>query len=219
MSRSSLAARVAAVLVLAVSFACGYSTTRSPSTGVAPTAPTVSTADRMLVRTGAQTVTVDSPAAIGRRVERMVLNAGGYLERSRGRSDHDVEVVGRVPAQHLSPIMDSVAAMGIERNRMVTGSDVTDQYADLDARLRSTIALRDRIQQLLARATTLEEVLTLERQIARLQTEIDALQSRLDQLQSRADMASLAVTLEQERTLGPLSLAGRGLVRFVGKLF
>jgi hypothetical protein len=173
----------------------------------------------MLVRTGEQTVTVDSPVSVGRRVERMVLDAGGYLERATGRAGDDVQVVGRVPATALAPLMDSVAALGIERRRHITGSDVTDQHADLEARLRSTIALRDRIQQLLARATTLDEVLTLERQIARLQAEIDGLQSRLDQLSASAALASLAVTLERQRTLGPITLAGRGIVRFVGKLF
>lgn len=209
--------RAGALALAGASFACGAN---APSVAApAAVAPAVSTADRMIVRTGAQTVAVDSPVEIGRRVERMVLGAGGYLERSTGRSNGDVEVVGRVPATQLAPIMDSVAAMGTERQRQVTGSDVTDQHADLDARLRAAIALRDRIQQLLARTTTLDEVLTLERQIARLQAEIDGLQARLDQLQSSVELAALSVTLERERVLGPLTLAGRGLVRLVGKLF
>lgn len=216
MSRSSLVVRAGAALLLAgVSFACGRGFTESTSRGVTP----ASTADRKIVRTGAQTVAVDSPAEIGRRVERMVLEAGGYLERSTSRSPRDVELVGRVPAPQLPLIMDSVAALGIERRRHITGVDVTDTHADLEARLRSAIALRDRIQQLLARATTLDEVLTLEGQIARLQVEIDGLQARLDQLQSSVELASLSVTLERDRVLGPLTLAGRGVVRFVGKLF
>lgn len=210
-----------AFLLAGASFACSRAFTESPGTAVTPTstARVISTADRKIVRTGAQTVAVDSPVEIGRRVERMVLAAGGYLERATGRSVGDVEVVGRVPATQLAPIMDSVATMGIERRRHITGSDVTDTHADIEARLRSTIALRDRIQQLLARATTLDEVLTLERQIARLQAEIDGLQARLDQLQSTAELAALSVTLQRERVLGPLTLAGRGVVRFFGKLF
>jgi hypothetical protein len=226
MSRT-VAFRAGAALVAAgVAFACG----RIPSgSAVAPNptapragegqAPAVATADRLIVRTGEQTVIVDSPVDLGRHVERMVIDAGGYLERVTGRSDGDVEVVGRVPATQLAPIMDSVALLGIERRRHITGSDVTDQHADLEARIRSTTALRDRIQQLLARATTLDEILTLERQIARLQTEIDGLQARLDQLNSQAELASLAVTLQRERVLGPVSIAGRGIARFFASLF
>jgi cell division protein FtsB len=86
-------------------------------------------------------------------------------------------------------------------------------------RLRSNIALRDLLQQLLARAVTLDEVLTLEKQIARLQSDIDALQARIDQLKSQAELASLAVNLQRKRVLGPLAAAGQGAMRLVGKLF
>ena len=55
--------------------------------------------------------------------------------------------------------------------------------------------------------------------IARLQADIDALQTRLDQLESQAALASLAVTLERQRVLGPLAVAGRGVARFVSRLF
>ena len=101
----------------------------------------------------------------------------------------------------------------------MTGTDVTDQFTDLEARLASTIALRDRMQQLLARAATLNEVLDLERQIARLQSEIDSLQASLDQLKSQAELASLEVKLERERVLGPIAVVGLGMARLVSKLF
>lgn len=210
--------RPIALMLAVVTTACGtFRTPAAEPTGVV--APAASTLDRMTVRTGEQTVVVDSPLSAGRRVERMVQEAGGYLERSSGSKDGDVRIEGRVPAQDLDRIMDEVAGLGDERRRYTTGADVTDQYADLEARQRSNIALRDRLQQLLARATTLDEVLNLERQIARLQADIDALQARIEQLKSRAELASLAVSLERKRVLGPLALAGHGVAWLVSRLF
>src|SRR5439155_25468236 len=165
-----------------VTVACGGRTLTVASPE--PVVAAASTVDRMTVRTGEQVVVVDSPAVAGRHVERMVQEAGGYLERSSGSSDGNVQIEGRVPAAQLDRIMDSVAGLGRERRRQLTGAAVTDQYADLEARLRSNIALRDRLQQLLNRAATLHEVLTLEKQIARLQSDIDALQARIDQINS-----------------------------------
>jgi chromosome segregation ATPase len=173
----------------------------------------------MTVRTGEQQVIVDSPTVTGRRVEHMVQQAGGYLERSSGNSDGNVHIEARVPAARLDTIMDSVAALGKERRRHMTGTDVTDQYTDLEARLKSDIALRDRLQQLLGRATTLDEVLSLEKQIARLQADIDALQARLDQLKSQTVLAALTVNLERKRVYGPLAVVGRGVAGLVSKLF
>jgi hypothetical protein len=216
MSRSFVVLATSAALVLAgATIACGaHGTVASPE----PAAPATSTLDRMTVRTGEQVVVVDSPVSVGRHVERMVVEAGGYIERSSGSKD-GVRIEGRVPAAQLDSIMNGVAAMGEERRRHLTGADVTDQHTDLEARLRSTIALRDRLQQLLARAATLDEVLTLEKQIARLQTDVDALQARIDQLKSRAALASLAVSLDHRRVFGPLARAGRGVAWVVSKLF
>lgn len=208
MSRSLL-------LLLAIAACSGNSSVTS--TGPVPRSG--STVDRMTVRTGEQDVVVDSPIAAGRYVERIVLEAGGYLERSSGASDGNVRIEGRVPAAQLDRLMDSVAGLGKERRRHLTGADVTDQYTDLEARLHSNIALRDRLQQLLARAATIDDVLKLEKEIARLQADIDGLQARIDQLASRAHFASLAVSLERKRVLGPLTVAGQGALRLVGKLF
>jgi len=217
MSRSFSHRAGAALLFAGVAAGCGGRIHSVASTEPAPAAP--STLDRMTVRTGEQAVVVDSPTAVGRRVERMVQDAGGYLERSSSSSDGNVEIQARIPAAQLDGLMDSVAGLGKERRRRLTGADVTDQYTDLEARLRSNIALRDRLQQLLSRAATLDEVLTLEKQIARLQSDIDALQARIDQLKSRTELASLSVSLERKHVLGPLAVVGRGVGRLVGKLF
>ena len=173
----------------------------------------------MTVRTGSQTVVVDSAAAIGRAVEQMIISSGGYVEHSNTASNGDVQIRGRVPSLQLDSLMDGVGAMGVEKRRQLTESDVGDQFSDLMARQNSTIALRDRLEQLLERTTTLEEVLQLEKEIARLQTEIDGLQAKLDKLQGQATLAVMSVDLETKKELGPIAAVGRGIGRLFASLF
>ena len=218
MVRDFLVFRLVMLAAIAITAAsCGGNP--SPAPVVSPTPLTSSSIDRMTVRRGDQRVEVDSPLVAGRRVERLAHEAGGYVEQSSGSTDGSVSVVARVPAASLDAVMDSVATFGKELRRQLTGTDVTDQYADLEARLRSSIALRERLQQLLTRAESLDDVLKLEQQIARLQSEIDALQGRLEQLRSSVVMASLSVSFERGRVLGPLGVAGKGLARAVSWLF
>jgi hypothetical protein len=198
---------------------CGGGAVRSTAPTVSPVTASLTSIDRLTIRRGEQRVEVDTPFVAGRRVERLAHEAGGYVEQSSGSTDGTVNVVARVPAAKLDELMDTIATFGEERRRQLSGTDVTDQYADLDARLRSSIALRDRLQELLARATTLDEVLKLEQQIARLQSEIDALQARIDRLRSDVALASLSVTFETPRVLGPLGVAGKGVARAVSWLF
>lgn len=207
----------AAITIIAAS--CGGRAMPSTAPTVSPVTSPSSSIDRLTIRRGEQRVEVDSPLVAGRRVERLAHQTGGYVEQSSGSTDGTVNVVARVPAAKLDEIMDSIATFGKERRRQISGTDVTDQYADLDARLRSSIALRDRLQALLARAATLDEVLKLEQQIARLQSDIDALQARIDRLRTDVALASLSVTFETQRVLGPLGVAGKGVARAVSWLF
>ena len=221
MVRHPLVFRLFTLVAIAIAAASCGSAARSTVPAVSPTPRTSSSIDRMTIRRGDQRVEVDSPLVAGRRVERLAQEVGGWVEQSSGSTDGggNVTVVARVPAASLEGVMDRVAMFGQERRRQLTGTDVTDQYADLEARLRSDIALRERLQQLLGRAESLDDVLKLEQQIARLQSEIDALQGRLDQLRSSVVMASLSVSFERGRVLGPLGVAGKGLARAVSWLF
>jgi len=55
---------------------------------------------------------------------------------------------------------------------------------DLDARLANLVAVRDRLQEHLARSTNVSEVIEVERELARLQGDIDSLSGRSTFLRS-----------------------------------
>jgi hypothetical protein len=115
--------------------------------------------------------------------------------------------------------MDAVAKLGSEESRSVTAVDVTDQYADLDTRLRNDQALRGRLQELLSRAKDVEDVLAIEKELTRIQSEIETRQGQLDRLKTEVALSGLSVSLDRKRVLGPLGYLGYGLVWGISKLF
>ena len=125
----------------------------------------------------------------------------------------------RVPATRLDQIMDSIASLGKEERRSVSATDVTEQYADLETRLRNDLALRERLRQLLNRARGVEDVLAIEKELNRIQSEIETMQARFDHLKSDVELSTLSVTLERKRILGPLGYVGYGLWWTLSKLF
>lgn len=90
---------------------------------------------------------------------------------------------------------------------------------DDEARLRNSIALRGRLQQLLDRANNVEEALAIEKELARIQAEIESMRARLDRMKSEVELATLSLTLERKRVLGPLSYVGYGMFWALSKLF
>ncbi len=175
--------------------------------------------DRKVVRSGDLTVSVDSPEEMSPEVERLIKQAGGFVERSTTTKDSSVWLHCRVPAPQLDQIMDAVAALGEVERRSVSAADVTEQYADLETRLRNNLALRNRLQQLLSRASDVEDVLAIEKELNRIQSEIETMQARLDRLKSEVELSALSVNLQRKRILGPLGYVGYGLWWALSKLF
>ena len=193
----------------------GYAAFALPGIALSTSAST----DRKIVRSGDLTVSVDFPEKISPEVERLVKQAGGFVERSTSTKDSNVWLHCRVPAPQLDQIMDSVAALGEEERRSVSAADVTEQYADLETRLRNDLALRERLQQLLSRAGDVEDVLAIEKELNRIQSEIETIQARFDRLKSEVELSALSISLQRKQILGPLGYVSYAIWWALSKLF
>jgi hypothetical protein len=185
--------------------------------GSIPESPAV--AGRKMVRSGELIVSLNELEPASKEVERLVAEAGGYVEQSTANRDSGISLQCRIPAAQLDTTMDRIAALGDEKHRSLWAADVTDQYADLETRLRNNSALRDRLQALLKRATKVEDVLAIEKELNRIQSEVETMQGRLDRLKSQVELSALSVTLQRDVVLGPLGYVGYGFWWALSKLF
>lgn len=79
--------------------------------------------------------------------------------------------------------------------------DLTTQIVDGEARLRARIALRDRLQAMLEqREARLEELIQVERELARVQADIESRESLIAALRLRVSMSELSVTYHPQLT-------------------
>jgi hypothetical protein len=80
----------------------------------------------------------------------------------------------------------------------VNAEDVSEEYVDVTARAENARRLETRLVDLLARRTgKLEDVLAVERELARVREEIERYEGRLRFLRTRAAFSTLAVTLHE----------------------
>jgi hypothetical protein len=127
---------------------------------------------------------------------------GGYLS---ARRDAGVEV--RVPSARFRDAMAKIETLGEVTHRGVTATDVSDEFHDADVRLTNLRATRARLQELLSRAGSLGDTLTVERELERVAQEIDRLEGRLEYLKSRVAYSSLVVSVESRPKTGPVIVA------------
>ncbi len=112
------------------------------------------------------------------------------------------------------------AAKGKMTNNSVSAEDLTRQILDTDARLKAQKTLRDRLQGLLAtRDAKLNDLLALERELARVQSQIESATTTLNVLRKRVSMSVVNINYQSESVAvsqSALAPIGRALKGFVG---
>lgn len=156
--------------------------------------------------------------AVARATE-LATAAGGFVEETSGDGVHSARLNLRVPAGAFAGAVDTLGGLGDATQRSVSSSDVTEEYYDVDARLKNLAVLRDRLKELLGRAVDVKDVLAIETEMNRVQGELDSLQARMKALQGMVDLARITVNFERKRVLGPLGYVFKGIWLGIEKLF
>ena len=181
------------------------------------TAPAEDSADRKLVRDATQEIEVASEDEVDSALEeaRQITGAlEGYVSWEGPGA-----MVLRIPDARLDEALDRLAALGDEERREVRVHDVTAAYTDLEIRLTNARALQTRLRDLLDRAETVDDVLAVERELARVTTEVDMLEGQLRLLQNQVAYSTVRLHVHDDVEPGPLGWVFVGLYETVKWLF
>ncbi len=143
----------------------------------------------LLVYTAQITLAVFEVAASLTEVEGLGRELGGFLAR---RDDNAITI--RIPAARFDEAVKRLEKVGDMIHRNVTAEDVTEEFRDLEVRLRSAHAVQGRLTELLAKATKVEESVMIERELDRVTGEIDRIEGRMKFLRDRATFSTITVT-------------------------
>jgi hypothetical protein len=157
-------------------------------------------ADRKVIRNATLRLRADSPDAVAATAARLAEQAGGFVASSdtQGAGEHIVRVDAslRVPAERFPAVLELLRAEGELLQETLTGEDVTEQHADLDARLRSQRTLEERLLSILGGVQSVSDALAVEAQLVGVRTEIERLEARLHTMDDRVDMATISLIVE-----------------------
>jgi len=168
----------------------------------------------------------EAEAAIRARAEQL----GGFVVsvETSGTGDWQSSTITfRVPAQRFEEALSGVEGLATRVfSRSVSGEDVTEEFVDLESRLRNLEATRDRLLDLLARAEKVEDALSVNQALTDVQGQIEQIKGRMQYLQQSAAMSTITAELRpvppppaiiEEDAWQPVRVARealRGLVEF-----
>lgn len=165
---------------------------RGPSAGDDGSTQQTPASDHIMVYTADMTVVVGEVDVARKAAEKLAGDLGGYLQQING----DVVTI-RVPAAKFNEAMTRVETLGKVARRDVKASDVTEEYTDLEARLRNAQNVRERLTALLAKAENVESAVAVERELGRVTEEIERLTAQLTLLKGRVAFSTISILLER----------------------
>jgi len=124
---------------------------------------------------------------------------GGHIA---GRKDQSVQI--KVPSATFREAMTKIEAIGGVTNRSVTADDVSEEFHDLEVRLTNLRSTRTRLQEFMGKAASIQDMLTVERELERVAQEIDRIEGRLEFLRTRAAMSVISVSLTPKPKNSPI---------------
>ena len=105
----------------------------------------------------------------------------------------------RIPAPQLSEALAELKALGHVENEAQAGEEVTQQHADLVARLKNSRETEQRLQAVLVQRTgKISDVLAVEQEIARVRGEIEQMEAEQKNLEHRVNFATIDLKLAEE---------------------
>lgn len=161
----------------------GQTTPKPPSTPAPHSAA-------LLVYTADLLVAVYQVESAMNAVETIGRDIGGYLS---SRSDN--QIVIRVPRERFQEALVRIAPLGDVLHRSITALDVTDQYTDLEGRLKNAYAMRDRLTELL-RTASVKDALEIQKQLGQVTETIERLEAEMKLLKGRLAYSTITVTFQ-----------------------
>lgn len=104
------------------------------------------------------------------------------------------KLILRIPTDKFQRTIDSIAS-NVEYfdTKQITSKDVTEEFIDIEARLKAKETLEARYLELLKKANNVKEILEIERELSTIREEIEAQQGRLKYLQNKVSLSTLTV--------------------------
>ncbi|HET6669186.1 MAG TPA: DUF4349 domain-containing protein [Pyrinomonadaceae bacterium] len=183
--------------------------------------------NRKILRNAELTLEAPDPGAVQRNITSIAESLGGFVvtseskqrqTRESGQQQLEVNVVVRVPAPQFGAALDQIRALG---GRVIqekaTGQDVTEEFIDLEARIKTQKALELQFLEIMKQANKVADALEVQRQIADVRTEIEKLEGRKRFLENRASLSTITVNLQTPAAISvSTSSFGRNVREAVG---
>ena len=168
--------------------------------------------ERMIVRNGEISLVVNDVTDARDEIAQLAVRFDGYVVSSQ-ISGEEQDMRGwisiRVPDDRFEPALAELRDLAVRVTSESTSSqDVTEEYVDLESRLKNAEATESQYLALLEKAEDVEDILNIYESLSRVRSEIEQIKGRMQYLERISSMSLISVYLKPAATAKPLVRVG-----------
>lgn len=155
------------------------------------------TDNQKIIKTGNYTFETQSVNETYRNINRWVTQQKGFIQSDQTYRDYNRlnrNLIIRIPSEGFQSLVDSLKS-GVKAfdTENIELQDVTEEFVDIEARMKAKKELESRYLQLLNKANSMKDMLEIEAQLSHIREEIEAQEGRLKYLQNRVSYSTLNI--------------------------
>lgn len=172
----------------------------------------------LVIRNAYLTLVVDDPGKSADEIGKMAEQLGGFVVSSnvfQSSSDTSSRVANRasvsvrVPVDRLDEALERIQEDAIEvREKRISGEDVTQQYTDLQSRLRNLEAAEEQLLVIMDNALETEDVLKVFNDLRQVREQIEIIKGQMNYFEDSARLSLITIELIPDELAQPLEIGG-----------
>lgn len=170
-----------------------------------------SSSKRKLIKTVNMNVETQEYDVLMANLERKISELGGYIENLEsyngsnysGQTRRNASMTVRIPQENLDGFVSAVSDLANIVRRTENVEDITLEYVDLKSHKESLQVEQERLLELLERAETLEDIITLENRLTSVRYQIESMESQLRTYDDKVDYSTVTLRIDEVQVYTP----------------
>jgi hypothetical protein len=194
-----------------------------PASAPMPSQPQA--ANRLVIQNAELSIVVNDVNARVNSIQQMATTMGGFIVSVNvyqtavfdSEPVPQANIVVRVPQEKLDDALNQIKQGTVDvQSETRSGTDVTDQYVDLQSRLKAKQAAEAQLLSIMQEAKRTEDVMAVYSQLQQVQSDIEVLKGQIKYYEQSAALSAISVTIIAEKSVQPIEVGPwkpQGVVR------
>jgi len=182
----------------------------APSPGIPPFFETAGESaaeiDQKIIKTAELELKVNNASESVSKIISLAENKNGFVQESSVWEEYDGTKTGsvtiKVPSNSFEGTLEEIKKIAVVvETESIHGQDVTEEFSDLQAQLRNAIRQEETFLSILEKATNVQDVLSVQRELGNIRAQIERLEGRVKYLENRTSFSTITTYLSEEPTI------------------